>query len=176
VAIQSKSTRSSQTKKSVRRKPRNKPRNKPRIAASKDHQSRKKLHMATAGLSEKQAPKVHAVGNIVDGELLVSAVLAETCPVADYANVVIGPAGFQWKLGGIDMGILADVDWDDEDDLTPEQQAVFNKAQGALRSTIVVIESVINEDRETVERSIRQHNEREASEPKKKSNSRRLKK
>lgn len=132
-----------------------------------------KRRMASAQLSNKQSPKVHASGTVLDnGEVLVSAVLAETVPIAEYANVIIGPAGFQWKLGGIDMGVLADVDWDDDSELTPEQQRVFDKACGALRATIVVVETVINEDRETVERAIRQHNEREASEKAKSTSSR----
>lgn len=147
-----------------------------------------KLHMAGAALSAKQAPKVHAVGTVIDGELLVSAVLAETVPVGQYANVVVGPAGFQWKLGGIDMSVLVDADWGevdeegestwDYDKLTKEQRAVYDKAYGALRATIKVIEHVIAEDRETVERSVRQHNERERSEAaasKKSSSSRRRK-
>jgi hypothetical protein len=123
--------------------------------------------------------KVSAAVNIVDGEVMVTGQVSETVPVAQYANVVI-LAGLQWKLGGIHMEDLVDVDWGDIDDdedsesygtstfdyesLTPAQQAAYDRVMGARRATMKVLEHGSAEDRETVERSVRMSNEREAKE------------
>lgn len=166
TAIKSRGTKKASSDKTSAKSTR---RTKPRVEDTEP-----KLHTASAQLSTKQSPKVHAVANVIDGELLVSGVLAETVPVAQYANVVLGPVGLQWKLGGIDMSVLTDVEWGDIDEggestfdydaLTPEQKAVYDKARGAVRATMKIIEHAVAEDRETVERSVRMHNEREAAE------------
>lgn len=135
--------------------------------------SQPKKHMASASLSGKQAPKIQGTATLIDGEVLVSAVLAETVPVASFANVVIGPVGLQWKLGGLDISILADAEFGtidedgdstfDYDSFTPEQKAVYDRLRGSLRATMKVIEHAVAEDRETVDRSVRMYEEREAA-------------
>jgi hypothetical protein len=122
---------------------------------------------------------VNATASIVDGEVVITGQVSETVPVAQYANVVI-LAGLQWKCGGIAMEDLIDVDWGDIDDdeesdsygestfdyeaMTPRQRAAYDRIRGACRATMKVIEHGNAEDRETVERSVRMHNEREAAE------------
>jgi len=98
------------------------------------------------------------------GELLITAQLSEVVPVAQYANVTLGPNQIAWKLGGVDISILADVDWENDDKLSDEQQQVVDLVLGSLRATSRLLEIHMSEDRETVDRSVRQHNEREASE------------
>jgi hypothetical protein len=120
-----------------------------------------------------------ATASIVDGEVLIQGQVSETVPVAQYANVVI-LAGLQWKCGGINMEDLIDVEWggiddDEESDeygestfdyeaLTAKQRAAYDRIRGACRATMKVIEHGNAEDRETVEMSVRMHNEREAAE------------
>lgn len=122
---------------------------------------------------------VNAVAKIVDGEVVITGQVSETVPVAQYANVVI-LAGLQWSCGGIDMEALIDVEWGDidadedsdtygestfdYDAMTPQQQAAYERIRGAVRATMKVIEHGNAEDRETVERSVRLANEREAAE------------
>jgi len=100
----------------------------------------------------------------LNGDVLIVGQLSELVPVAQYANVTLGPNQIAWKLSGADMSILADVDWDSEDALSEEQQEVFDRVMGALKATSRLLEVHLSEDRETVDRSVRQHNEREASE------------
>jgi hypothetical protein len=122
---------------------------------------------------------VNATASIVGGEVVITGQVSETVPVAQYANVVI-LAGLQWKCGGIAMEDLIDVDWGDLDDdedsdtygastfdyeaMTAKQRAAYDRIRGACRATMKVIEHGNAEDRETVERSVRMHNEREAAE------------
>jgi hypothetical protein len=122
---------------------------------------------------------VNATASIIDGEVVITGQVSETVPVAQYANVVI-LAGLQWKCGGIAMEDLIDVDWGDIDDdedsesygestfdyeaMTDKQRAAYDRIRGACRATMKVIEHGNAEDRETVERSVRLHNEREAAE------------
>lgn len=129
--------------------------------------------------ADKQRNRVSASINIVDGEVIITGQVSETVPVAQYANVVI-LSGMQWKLGGIKMEDLIDVDWGDIDDdpdseeygastfdygaLTPAQRAAYDRAIGARRATMKILEHGSAEDRETVERSVRMHNERVAEE------------
>jgi hypothetical protein len=144
-------------------------RNRPRI-----ENSEKRLHTASATLSNKQAPKLLGTAMPAENSVLISAVLAETVPVAQYANVVVGPIGIQWTLGAIDMEDLIDVEWGDVDedgestfsyeDLTPKQRAAYDRVKGAMRATIKVGAHSIAEERETIDISIRRHNERLAEE------------
>lgn len=118
----------------------------------------------------KKSERGTVKGNITpvpeEGVLVISAQIAETVPVAQYANVILGPVQFSWALGGVDMATLCEVeDWDE---LTDEQQEAYDRARGGARATMTIIEHVISEDRETVERSVREHNkEVEAAEKKK---------
>ena len=122
---------------------------------------------------------VNAIAKIVGGEVIITGQVSETVPVAQYANVVI-LSGLQWKCGGINMEDLIDVNWGgidqdedsdgygestfDYDSLTPKQRAAYDRVRGACRATMKVIEHGNAEDRETVEVSVRMHNEREAAE------------
>ena len=130
-------------------------------------------------IHKQHSKGANATASIVDGEVLIQGQVSETVPVAQYANVVI-LAGLQWKCGGIDMEALIDVNWggidQDEDSdgygestfdyesLTPRQRAAYDRVRGACRATMKVIEHGNAEDRETVEISVRMHNEREAAE------------
>jgi hypothetical protein len=125
----------------------------------------------TAGATTKavthrqtQAPVAAMAQQLNGGELLITAQLSEVVPVAQYANVTLGPNQIAWKLGGVDLSILADINWDDNDKLTDEQQQMVDLVLGSLRATSKLLEIHLSEDREAVDRSIRQHNEREASE------------
>jgi hypothetical protein len=144
------------------RKPKAEPRTRRRVEADEPSSTTAKKsaqHRQSVGPIKAQAI------DLGDGELYISAQLSELVPVAQYSNVTLGPVQLGWKLGGVDMSVLADVDWDDEDTpLTAEQKAVYDKVRGALKSTSMVLEHHLAEDRDTVDRSVRQHNEREASE------------
>jgi hypothetical protein len=109
------------------------------------------------------------------GELEVASQLSELVPVAQYANVTIGPVQLRWVTQNPGIEKLGEVNWD-EDELTAEQQAAYDTVRGYIRATSKLIEHSIAEDREIVEESVRLHNEREAAEEKaqaKKSRSRR---
>lgn len=144
----------------------NKGRNRPRVEESES--SGNKV------VKSSQHRAAGAVAQLVDGELLITSQQSELVPVAQYANVTLGPVQLTWKLGGIDMSVLADIEWEQDDDgddvteMTTEQQEVYDKVRGAIRSTSKLIEHSIAEDRELVERSVRLHNEREAAENSKK--------
>jgi hypothetical protein len=102
-----------------------------------------------------------------DGELQISCQLSELVPVAQYANVTIGPVQLVWKTANPGIEILGDIDWDEGDEepvLTAEQRKVYDTVRGYIRATSKLIEHSIAEDRELVEESVRLHNEREAEE------------
>lgn len=104
---------------------------------------------------------------LTDNELYIGAQLSELVPVAQYANVTIGPVQLAWKLGNVDMEALMEVDWskiedsDDIDALPERARNAWDRARSGLRATMMLIEFTIAEDRDTVERSVAQHNERE---------------
>lgn len=138
-----------------------KPRTTPRVDSSEPKSSSVRK---SAEHRQAKAPVRAMAMDLGEGEVLIAGQLSELVPVAQYASVTIGPDQIAFKLGGVDMGILADVDWDDEDvALTDEQQVVYDKVRGALRATSAILEEHLAEDRETVERSVRKHNEREAA-------------
>jgi hypothetical protein len=99
-----------------------------------------------------------------NGELEISFQLSELVPVAQYANVTIGPVQLRWKTANPGIEKLGTVDWEDGDSLDAEQQEVYEKVRGYLRATSTLIEHHVAEDREAVEESVRLHNEREAEE------------
>ncbi len=129
--------------------------------------------VAKTAAHRQTKPSPEGSAKLVDGELYITAQLSELVPVAQYANVTIGPVQLAWKLGGVDMEALLDVDWDkieDDDDiekLTPKQKAAWKRARAGLRSTMMLLEFTVAEDRESVERSVRQYNEAEAAAKKK---------
>lgn len=146
---------------------------------SEDGEPTRQVRESVIHKQHNKASGASAVASIVDGEVIIQGQVSETVPVAQYANVVI-LAGLQWKCGGIDMEALIDVNWggidQDEDSdgygestfdyeaLTPKQRAAYDRIRGACRATMKVIEHGNAEDRETVEISVRMHNEREAKE------------
>lgn len=99
-------------------------------------------------------------------EIEISVQLSELVPVAQYANVTLGPVQIRWVTDNPGIEILGVVDWD-ETTLTQEQQDVYDIVRGYLRATSKLIEHSIAEDRELVEESVRLHNEREAEEAQK---------
>jgi len=110
-----------------------------------------------------------------NGNVEIAYQLSELVPVAQYANVTIGPVLLRWQAQNPGIEKLGVVDWT-ADDLTEEQQEIYDTVRGWLRATGKLIEHSIAEDREIVEESVRLHNEREAEEAeaaKKKSRSRR---
>lgn len=100
-----------------------------------------------------------------NGNMEIAYQLSELVPVAQYANVTIGPVILRWQTDNPGIEKLGAVDWD-ADDLTAEQQKVYDTVRGYLRATSKLIEHSIAEDRELVEESVRLHNEREAEEEK----------
>jgi hypothetical protein len=149
-------------------KPAAAPRTRPRVTDTEDTSG---ATVKSAAHKQTQTPvgaQAQALGN---GAVLITAQLSELVPVAQYANVTLGPNQISWKLDA-DMGVLAEVDWESDDPLTDEQQQVFDRVMGAMRATTRLLEIHLAEDRETVERSVRQHNEREASEASEKKQSR----
>jgi hypothetical protein len=137
-----------------------KARTRPRVEDTEDTAG---ANVKAATHRQTQTPTAAMAQQLNGGELLITAQLSEVVPVAQYANVTLGPNQIAWKLGGVDISILADVDWEDGD-LTDEQQQVVDLVLGSLRATSRLLEIHMSEDRETVDRSVRQHNEREASE------------
>lgn len=124
---------------------------------------------------DRLAQKPEGVVKLIDGELHITAQIAETVPVAQYANVILGPVQLGWKLGGVMMEDLLDVDWDaieDSDDIpkvmNAKQLTAWTRARGGLRATMMLLEFTLAEDRETIEDSIRASNAREAAEKKSK--------
>jgi hypothetical protein len=107
---------------------------------------------------------VKGTATVMDnGVLEISCQLAETVPVAQYANVIIGPVGLRWSIINPGIDKLGVVDWE-EQDLTPEQQAIYDEVRGYLRATSKLVEHQISEDRDIVEESVRLMNQREAEE------------
>jgi hypothetical protein len=126
--------------------------------------------------THRETPR--GIAKIVDGGVQITAQLSELVPVADYANVQVGPISLSWMLGGIDLEVLADIeDWGgldsdgdmtfDESMLTPEQLVVYKKIRGSIRATSKVIAHSIAEDRGLIDESIRLHNAREEAEEEK---------
>lgn len=132
------------------------PRNKPRVEDTE----------AKGGASRKQSRgTIKSQVTPLDGEVIITSQIAETVPIAQFANVILGPTMLSWKLTGADMEKLVDVDWEDGT-LTKEQQEVYDRVRGALVATSAIIEEHLSEDRETVERSVRQFNQRQEEEEK----------
>jgi len=140
--------------------PKPKPRTRPRVEDTEDTSG-----ATVKSVAHRQAQNpVSAMAQQLNGEVLIIGQLSELVPVAQYANVTLGPNQIAWKLSGADMNLLTEVDWDGDGPMTDEQQEVFDRVMGALKATSRVLEIHLSEDRETVDRSVRQHNEREASE------------
>lgn len=153
-------TKPAAKKPAVKKKPASRPRTTPRVTNTEDNKGSVSKNVEHR---QNESSLMSMARDLGSGEVLISGQLSELVPVAQYASVTLGPVMLAWKLGNTDMSVLADVDWDDEDTpLTDEQQAVYDRVRNSMRSTGRIIEEVLAEDRETVERSVRMHNEREA--------------
>lgn len=120
-----------------------------------------------AGRVPKSATNRGTATVMENGEIEITYQLSELVPVAQYANVTIGPVQLRWKVSNPGIEKLGFVDWEDGDNLTVEQQGIYDTVRGYLRATSKLIEHAIAEDREIVEESVRLHNEREAEEAEK---------
>ena len=116
-----------------------------------------------AGRVPKAATHRGSVTVLDNGNVEVAYQLSELVPVAQYANVTIGPVQLRWQAANPGIEKLGPVDWG-EGQLTQEQQEIYDTVRGWLRATSKLIEHSIAEDREIVEESVRLHNEREAEE------------
>ncbi len=99
------------------------------------------------------------------GEVLISAQMSELVPVAQYANVTLGPNQLAFKIQA-DMSVLADADWDGG--LSSTQQGVYDTVRGSLAAASQILKDHIGDDYESVLASVQQRNAREASSAKKK--------
>lgn len=147
------------------------PRTKPRIEDTEPAGTTRKtaVHRGQA--------KVEVVG---DNEIVVTGQGSEVVPVAQFANVTIGPVAIQMRFRVPDPNILAGIDWSDDPDaeteMTDEQREAFEYLISCAMATQRAVDTVINRDRAVVEESVRLYNEREAEKEeaeKKKSSSRR---
>ncbi len=149
-----------------------KPRRRTRPRVDQNESSRS-VGAATKSAKHKGFEPPSGFITLTDNELYIGAQLSELVPVAQYANVTIGPVQLAWKLGNVDMEALMEVDWetiedsDDIDKLPERARNAWDRARRGLRATMMLIEFTIAEDRETVDRSVRQHNELEAESKKK---------
>lgn len=135
----------------------------PRIS-DEQLEGKPKMYMASAQKSTEALPKMPQ-GSVVTplangGGVMIGASIAETVRIAEFANVVIGPVSVQWIHGGLDFTVFEDYDWDGDESFTPAQQRMWLRAYNSARATVGICESVVSEDRETVERSIRQYAQR----------------
>lgn len=143
-------------------------RTRPRVASSQP----KKLRAGKKQMAKPETEFARPEGfiHVSNNELFIAAQLAETVPVGPFANVVIGPVQLMWKLGSVDMESLMDIDWseiEDSDDfakLPAKQRDTVQRVRQGLRSTMMLIEFTIAEDRDTVERSVQQFMERQEAE------------
>lgn len=136
----------------------------PRTRARVDSSEPKSTTAKKSADHRKTMPVVKAMAHdLGDSEVLISVQQSELVPVAQYANVTVGPNQLAWKLTGVDMSVLIDVDWETDDPLTKEQQAVFDRVSGALEATSKLIEDRIAADRAAVDASVAAHNAREAA-------------
>jgi hypothetical protein len=103
---------------------------------------------------------------INEGELEIYVQLSELAPVAQFANVTIGPISLRWVTHNPGIDKLGVVNWDDDETLTDEQQAIYDSVRGSLTAASRIIEHHISDDRELVEQSVAAHNAREAAESK----------
>ncbi|HWI69804.1 MAG TPA: hypothetical protein VNS88_15765 [Nitrospiraceae bacterium] len=101
---------------------------------------------------------------LTNGNLEIACQLTETVPVAQYANVILGPVGLRWQIANPGIEALGTVNWDEMESLTAEQQTIYDEVRGWLRATSKLCEHQISEDREIVEESVRLMNQREAEE------------
>ena len=114
------------------------------------------------GRAAKQADHRGSATVLSNGNIEIAVQLSELVPVAQYANVTLGPVQLRWQIDNPGIEKLGTVDWDNMDDMSAEQRAIYDTVRGYLRGTSKVIEHSIAEDRELVEESVRLHNEREA--------------
>lgn len=113
---------------------------------------------------EQLTPPQGTATPLANGDVMISAQLSEKVPVAQYANVTLGPVQISFKVGNIDMEKLIGVEWpedlDAEIELTEEQAEVFDRVTSAVKAGMRVLEHPLSTDRVAVERSVQAHNQR----------------
>lgn len=136
-------------------------RTQPRVTKTEDASRAAKK---TAAHREVESPVKAMIQDLGNGEALIVAQGSELVPVAQFANVTLGPNMIAWKLN-LDLSPLADVNWDDEDvELTEQQQAAHDRGLNALKGTSRIIHVHLADDREMVLDSVQEQNRREESE------------
>lgn len=136
------------------------------MATIKKSSSRTKARVEDTEPSSRAAKPADHRGSatvLSNGNIEVASQMSELVPVAQYANVTIGPVALRWQAENPGIEKLGPVDWE-AGNLTAEQQKIYDTVRGWLRATSTLIEHSIAEDREIVEESVRMHNEREAAE------------
>jgi hypothetical protein len=135
-------------------------RTQPRV---KQTEEKSRAARKTAAHREVESPVKAMVQDLGGGEVLIVSQISELVPVAQFANVTLGPNMIGFKMMA-DLSILADVNWDDEAELTEEQQAVYDRVMNALKGLSNVLQVHLADDREMVLTSVAEQNAREESE------------
>ena len=86
---------------------------------------------------------------------------SELVPVAQYANVTIGPVMVRRWVEDPGVSQLAGTDPEDFDS---KQKKVYDAIFSEISTTQAIVQEIISEDREAVEESVRLHNQRAAEE------------
>ena len=151
-------------------KPARKTRTRPRVQESEE-----KSKTAKKKAEHTPAPMLGTMQYVPPGTMEFYVQESELVPVAQYANVTIGPVAMKFSTSDPGIELLADVDWTDDTPLSAEQQAVYDKLRGILAAASNILTHHIDDDRELVENSVAAHNAREAEKEKKSTSGRRKK-
>jgi len=150
-------------------KPTGRPRTRSRVEKAEGNSRESDGYKISGSSTEhkKSEPAIDGMARLLDsGEILISSQLSEVVPVGRFAGITIGPAQLAWKLSGVDMSVLADVDWSSDDPLTIEQQVVYDRVRGSMVSTSKILQHVIDDDREVIDEAVKRFNAAELEEEK----------
>jgi hypothetical protein len=153
------------------------PRTRPRVEDTEDKTRTPKKRTMSKRATGSPDDKLSA-GVTMEGNIKIYVQRSELTPIAQYANVSIGPVALEFTIGGIDLTPLMDVkpdQWTSEEDnelvfdyasLTPEQKRIYDQVQAILGGVGAMLENRLNDDREIVETSVRMRNAKDAEETK----------
>lgn len=113
------------------------------------------------GMNRTAAHRTGGPRDVVpDGMIEICAQVSELVPVAQYANVTIGPVYARRLIvdPGLDKLAGDPKEWDDE------QNAIADEFQGHVRNMQDLLEEIVAEDRENVLESVREVNKRKDDE------------
>lgn len=114
------------------------------------------------GGMNKSAQHKSGIPNAVpEGMIEICAQVSELVPVAQYANVTIGPVYARRLIVDPGLDKIADTnpqEWDEE------QNAIADAFQNRVRNMQDLLEEIVAEDRESVLESVREVNKRKAEE------------